>query len=393
VEKYLNTLCVTIRNRRTGSPGNRAATEFFARTIEPWGYMLDTHPFACLDHESKRAACSCNEASFHVEISPYSLPCDVSSELISVTTVEELERTECRNKILLMRGEICAEQLMPKNFVFYNPDHHKRLYALLEAKQPAAIVTATARNPDLVGALYPFPLIEDGDFDIPSVFCTDVVGVEIAAKTAKMFHLKTEARRIPSAAYNVIARKNPEAEGKIICCAHIDTYINTPGASDNASGVIVLLLLAEMLRYTPVKAGIEILAMNGEDNFSAGGEMDYLRRYGDDLKNALFAVNIDDLGYRKGRSAYSFYECSGEFAQTAHAAFARYPGLIPGDCWYQSDHMVFVQNSVPAIALTSDQISELMANFTHTPKDTPDIVDCEKLVEAAEALRDLFARF
>ncbi len=43
------------------------------------------------------------------------------------------------------------------------------------------------RNPELVGALYPFSLIEGGDFGIPSVYCMVVVGEEIASKTGEMF--------------------------------------------------------------------------------------------------------------------------------------------------------------------------------------------------------------
>jgi len=107
-----------------------------------------------------------------------------------------------------MKDEICSEQLMPKNFIFYNPDHHKKIYALLEEKQPAAIITATAKKPELVGALYPFPLIVDGDFDIPSVYCTDIIGKEIATHIGGMFKLTIQAERIPSTANNVIARKN-----------------------------------------------------------------------------------------------------------------------------------------------------------------------------------------
>lgn len=33
----------------------------------------------------------------------------------------------------------------------------------------------------MMGALYPFPLFEDGDFDIPSVYMTDVEGERLAA--------------------------------------------------------------------------------------------------------------------------------------------------------------------------------------------------------------------
>jgi len=50
--------------------------------------------------------------------------------------------------------------------------------------------------------------------------------------------------------------------------------------------------------------------------------------------------------------------------------------------------MIFVQNGKPAIAFTAEKVTELMATITHSPKDTPDIVDCEKLVELAEALHE-----
>src|SRR4030042_3382446 len=236
--EYLKTLCRVKPNRRTGSKGNRAATDFFYDTIKPWGYKMETTPFTCLDFESGEVALVCRGNSFEICISPYSLGCDVTAELVTVSTIEELEKCYCSGKILLMKGEICAEQLMPKNFVFYNPEHHKRIYAILEERQPAAIITATARKPELVGAIYPFPLIEDGDFDIPTVYCTDTTGEEIAANTDHEFLLRIQAKRVQSTACNVIARKNPYAKEKIIVCAHIDVYSNTPGALDNASGTV-----------------------------------------------------------------------------------------------------------------------------------------------------------
>ena len=35
-----------------------------------------------------------------------------------------------------------------------------------------------------------------------------------------------------------------------VLCAHIDSKLNTPGALDNAAGVVTLLLLAELLADT-----------------------------------------------------------------------------------------------------------------------------------------------
>ena len=392
-KEYLNTLCSVKPNRRTGSPGNRAATDFFAATLKNWGYTVDTTPFSCLDYKSGEISLSCNIQAYEVYVSQFSPGCDVTAKLVTVSTVGELESCQCRGVILLMRGTICAEQLMPKNFVFYNPDHHKRIYALLEEKQPAAIITATAKNPELVGALYPFPLIEDGDFDIPSVYCTDVIGQEISAKTGEVFRLVIEARRIPATACNVIARKNQAAPQKIIVSAHIDAYWSTPGALDNASGTVVLLLLAEMLHDYKGNLGIEIVAFNGEDYYSAGGQMDYLRRYGEDFVGEVVAINVDDVGYKQGKTAYSLYECPDEIKQKAHDIFGRYDGIMVGEMWYQGDHMIFVQNKKPAIAFTSEKVAELMATITHSPKDMPDIVDCGKLVELAHALKDFIQAF
>ncbi|MEI6633527.1 MAG: M28 family peptidase [Chlamydiota bacterium] len=392
-EAYLKTLCGVKPNRRTGSPGNREAAEFFARTIRQWGYRLDTTPFPCMDHRSGEVSCACGGRSFEVEISPYSPGCDVTAELVAVSTVEELEKCVCRGKILLMKGTLCAEQLMPKNFVFYNPDHHKRIYALLEKNRPGAIIAATGKNPDLVGALDPYPLIEDGDFDIPSAYCREAVGAKIARLAGKTFRLTIDARRIPATAWNVVARKMPDAKEKIVVCAHIDAKEDTPGASDDAAGTVVLLLLAEMLEGYDGPTGIEIVALNGEDNYSAGGQMDYLRRYGKEIDGIAVAINVDDVGYVKGKSAYSLYECRDFIKRKADRAFGAHKGIMKGEQWYQGDHMIFVQRGRPAIAFTAEKMRELMAKITHTPADTPEIVDCRKLVEVAEAIADFIAEY
>ncbi len=389
---YLETLCDVQPSRRTGSAGNREATAFFARTLEEFGYDIDVTPFPCLDYLAGAVSLGTDDRLFEVFISPYSLGCDITAELVPVSNVDELENCHCLEKILLMKGDICTEPLMPKNFVFYNPDHHKRIYASLEKKQPAAIIAATTRNPAVTGALYPYPLIEDGDFDIPSVYCTGQVGEEIAACTGQDFRLRVDAWRIPSAASNVIALKNVSAKSKISVSAHIDAYA-MPGALDDAGGTVVLMLLAGMLDRYEGDMGIEIIAFNGEDYYSAAGQMDYLKRYRADMPRNEVAINIDGVGFTNGRSAYSFYECPTRIQERAATAFASYDGLMQGDAWYQGDHMVFLQNGVPAIAFTSERIAEVTANITHTPNDTPDLVDCAKLVEIAKALYGLIAEW
>jgi hypothetical protein len=49
---YLDALCDAKPNRRTGSPGNREATDFFSATVNKWSFEVHTTPFPCLDYES-----------------------------------------------------------------------------------------------------------------------------------------------------------------------------------------------------------------------------------------------------------------------------------------------------------------------------------------------------
>jgi len=386
VKKYLNFLCSIKPNRRTGSKGNQSATTFFKETVKSWGYEIDVTQFSCLDFENSKVFLSNKGGLYQVYISPYSLGCDIVEEIIPVSSVEELENCFCANKILLMKRKICKEQLMPKNIVFYNPPHHRYVYQLLEKKNPRAIITATSKNPELVGAIYPFPMIEDGDFNIPSVCCTDFVGEEIDKTLPQRFHLVIKSRRICSFASNVVIRKNVNCKNKIIICAHIDAYGDSPGALDDASGTIVLLILAEMLKETDILIGIELIAFNGEDNYSAGGEMDYIKRYGDKLDKVLMAINIDDVGYIYGKDSFSFYQCSDNIYKIAKDVFAQNKDIIQGD------HMVFTQQNIPAIAFTSTKMKELLMSITHTSNDVPMLVDVSKLVGLAYMIKEFILK-
>jgi aminopeptidase YwaD len=309
--------------------------------------------------------------------------------MVTASTVEELEGVEVEGKILLLYGEITQEQLMPKNFTFYNPEHHQKMVALLEAKNPAAILTATGRNPELAGGMYPFPMLEDGDFDIPSVYMKDVDGEQLVKHADEEVSLEIDAQRIPSTGCNVIARKGKNIEKRIVLCAHIDAKDNTPGALDNGTGIVALLILAELLDHHFPKHKIEIVALNGEDHYSAQGQKEYIQNNQGKFEQIMVAINTDVAGYKKGKTVYSLYGCPEEIARAVYAALSRHQGMEEGEQWYQSDHSIFTQNQRPAIAFTSDQFMELSTNITHTPKDNPDLVDYEKLVDVALALRDL----
>lgn len=388
-EGYLNKLCVEIPTRRVGSQGNRDATAFFKESVEDFGFQTEVQPFNCIDMRQGDIHLRTDGHEFDAFISPYTLSCDCTAELVSVSTVNELESVQAKGAIILLYGEIAKEQLMPKNFTFYNPEEHQHIYRLLEEKQPDAVITATTKNPDAVGAIYPFPMIEDGDFDIPSAYMTEKEGKKLLAFSGKKASLKMDAERIPSKSENIVARKGGRNEKKIVLCAHIDTKEGTPGALDNASGVSILLLLAELLADYDGGLGVEITALNGEEYYNAPGQVEYLSRYNGDFQSILLAVNLDDIGYYKDRTAYSFYGIPDGISHTIRKVYNGKKGFFEGPQWYQSDHGIFIANGIPAMAITEENFAELLAEITHSEKDTPEIVDPLKLIGNAEALADI----
>jgi aminopeptidase YwaD len=389
---YLQRLCLEIPSRRVGSEGNRAATEFFASTVALFGFETETQAFDCIDWTQSDVCLTVEGAPFEAFASPYSLGCHLSAPLVVVSTVEELEAAEVSDAILLLRGSIAHGQLMPKNFPFWNPDEHKRIVRLLESKEPGAIVAATSQDRQMVGSQYPFPLIEDGDFDIPSVYMTEGEGNRLAQNVGTEIALESQAVRIPATGFNVIARKGARRERRIVLFAHIDARLGTPGASDNASGTTVVLLLAELLAGYAGDLGLELVAMNGEDYYSNPGEQVYLRKNAGKFSEILLGINVDDVGYVRGRTAYSLYGCPSELARSIHSVFSTHEGMVEGRPWYQGDHGLFLIHQRPALAITTESLDELMAEITHTPKDTPEILDTTKLVELAVVLRDLIVQ-
>lgn len=388
-QDYLNKLCLEIPNRSVGSQGNRIATDFFAETMRSLGYQVEMPEFTCMDWKQEGADLTVGNDTFKAFISPYSLGCQVKGSLAVVSKIPELEIVDLSAKIVLLRGEIAKEQLMPKNFTFYNPEEHQQIIRVLEQKNPLAIIGATSRDPQLAGAIYPFPLIEDGDFDIPSVFMTEEEGNRLAMLSGNEASLSIRASRQRACGCNVTARKNDDRRKRIVLFAHIDAKLGTPGALDNASGIVILLVLAELLKSFESKYAFEIVALNGEDYYAASGEMLYLSQNQGKFADITLGINLDDVGYYNGQTAYSLYDCPEELATIIHNSFLPYTDIINGEPWYQGDHGLFLMNQTPALAITSDLFNEILTEIAHTTKDTPSLVAPRKLVHAAQALRDL----
>ncbi len=359
--------------------------------MEQQGWQVEETELEVTDWQTNGAQLICDLQSFDVESSPYSLGCVVEGELIAINTLEELKERSIDGKIVLLYGEIATEQISPKNFVFYNPEHHQELVATLEKGNPLALICATERNSAVAGGVYPFPLFEDGDFDIPSVFMKDVEGEKLRSCDGKNVSLISKAHRIPSKAYNIIARKGNINAPKIVISAHIDAKIGTPGAIDNATGVSVLLLLSESLKDYSGKYLLELVAFNGEDYYSVPGQMKYIEQHQGNFENILLNINIDGAGYKTGISAFSPFDLPEHLQTVFDEVIQQHDHIEEGAPWVQGDHSIFVQFGRPAIAVTSSWFIANMEcqDITHTKKDHPEIVNYERLQEIATVIECL----
>jgi aminopeptidase YwaD len=386
---YLEKLCSQIPNRRVGSEGNRLAAEFFAETIASFGFEVECPEFECMDWQCEGAILSVGREYYDAQVSPYSIGAQVTAPLISACSFADLETLDLSDKILLMRGELTKEQLLPKNFPFFRVEEQQRLLRFLEENQPRAIITATTRNPEMAGGLYPFPVFEDGDFDIPSVFMTEKEGARLAECAGHEVRLEIRAERIPARGCNIVARKGRDRYGRVVLFAHIDAKTGTPGALDNGTGIVTLLLLAELLRDYEGDTSIEIVALNGEDYYSNPGEQLYLHQNEGKFSDIRLGINIDGLGYLRGKTAYSLYEYPPELTAVVEEVFKEEDMFVASPAWFQGDHALFLMNGRPALALTSERVGELMAEYIHTERDVPEVVDPGKLVKTAVALQKL----
>ncbi len=365
----LQELSVRIGERPVGSANNQRAEHFISETFKASGLEVEHQEFACMDWSAGLASLRLNGVSIPAALSPYSLPCSLNAPFQLLETLEALKNSDLKGQVAVLGGELAKEALMPKNFTFWNPEEHQEIIRLLEEKAPAAIVTASFSEER------PIPIIEDGDFDIPSVVVAGKYFQMFRTSGVKVLALQAVAKRKPSRGANVIARRLLPGKPRVLVMAHFDTKPGTPGALDNAAGVCVLLLLGRLMQQTPPPVSVELVAMNGEDYFSNPGQVAYLEAYEDSIQELRLAVNCDGAGYRLGKTGISPINCREAFIRHFSQKLDAFPVLKLSDPWYQGDHMIFAPYDLPTLAITSDEIFGIIDEVIHTERDKAELVN------------------
>ena len=199
---------------------------------------------------------------------------------------------------------------------------------------------------------------------------------------------------------NFIGRFRPDLPDRILYVAHWDTRpradrsanlgqqrMPVPGANDDASGVAVLLGVADALVRTPPTVGVDLLFVDGEDygDFSAGDDVLLgSRHYAATLDPSalpLFAVVWDMVGdrdlqiYQEGNSVAGAPEVVDRV--WARARELGYGSVFRDRVGYNmtDDHVPLLEAGVRAI----DVIDFDDVPWWHTTEDTIDKVSAESL--------------
>ncbi len=198
---------------------------------------------------------------------------------------------------------------------------------------------------------------------------------------------------------NFLGRFRPELSERVLYLAHWDTRPRAdrspnmgdrrrpvPGANDGASGVAVLLGVADALRNVPPELGVDLLFVDGEDYGDFGAGPDVLlgsRHYAAGLAAQpapLFAVVWDMVGDRNLRIFQEQNSVSGAPEVVARvwttAAELGYGRVFRPSVGYAvtDDHLPLLEAGIRAI-----DVIDFEYPSWHTTEDTLDKVSAESL--------------
>ncbi len=199
---------------------------------------------------------------------------------------------------------------------------------------------------------------------------------------------------------NFVARFNPSAERRLLYLAHWDTRpisdgpnsknknAPVPGASDGASGVAVLLGVADALKQSKPGVGVDLLFVDGEDygDFNAPGANDVLLgsrwyvQHPAPGPTPEFAVLWDMVGdknldiKKEGNSLTGAPDVVDRVWETAHRLGYQRQFLDEAGITLTDDHVELQKAGIKAI-----DVVDFDYPYWHTPDDTIDKVSAASL--------------
>jgi glutaminyl-peptide cyclotransferase len=211
---------------------------------------------------------------------------------------------------------------------------------------------------------------------------------------------------------NIIGSFSPDRKKRVLLGAHYDTRpwadreeadslhgVPILGANDGASGVAVLLEIADMLSVkTPKSPGVDLVFFDGED-YGKEGDLDHYligsKYFAANLGGyrPVFAIILDMVGatdariLQEGNSLGGAPELTEEIFRRAQTLGLDVFVARKGDSVYD-DHIPLLLAGIPAVNLIGFPYT-----YWHTLQDTPDNCSKETLRQAGVLAADILYNF
>jgi len=283
-QRLLETLCLEIGPRPSGSPGMRRALSYLAEHLASLG--------AAGIHEEPVSVRSWEPGEPRVELrAPYrrSFTCGqyiFTSPIDATLPLVAREAANLRGAAVLMDGHTVSGS----RYVAVR----QRLEQVRQAGAAAILLRSTPPTGkpalDVAGM--------DGDFPLACFGVSREDGEELAAVAGKgQVYLYANGASAPAQCANLVADLGPdEYTETLILGAHLDSYWNAPGAGDNLTGVVTMLEVARLL--APFRAAfrrrLHLVAFTGEE-LGCLGSRAYVAAHREELARIPCMLNMDTL--------------------------------------------------------------------------------------------------
>lgn len=377
ITEHMNVLVSQIGERPGGSAACLQAEEYIQGYFGGCGWKTERQAFDCPAWEPLGTELLVNDRLLAAHTNAYSPPCSVRATAVPVASLAELEAADLNGRIAVLYGALLPTPLSPKSW-FLKSERDDRIIQLLESKQPAALITVQRIGGGVER------LIEDWEFPIPSATVSAGVGREILEAETPALHLQINSSREPGQTANIVGRSNADQK-RVVLCAHHDTKYGTPGACDNASGVAILLALAEFLNPQDYPFTLELVSFTNEEYMPIGDD-EYLRRNGgDDLSDVIACINTDGVGQILAPDSIAAISTGTLFQETLAGLASTRADLEWADPWPESNHSTFAWRGVPSVAFTSTNRVAL----AHHPYDDLGWSSPQRIARLVPVIKDI----
>lgn len=198
---------------------------------------------------------------------------------------------------------------------------------------------------------------------------------------------------------NIVGKIEGQSNNAIVISAHFD-HIGIQdgkiirGAIDNASGVSVLLDLAETLnkKYSVNKPEFDIIfcAFNAEETGLTGSE-----KFIEDIDGKydnLININIDSVGYKDGGNVTFLDRNTDTFLYNPMKEVIENNGLeveLDTNLSGTADSVTFDKAGISAICIIDENVKDVI----HTENDVPELIDYDRLDKIVKSVYDFVSSY